>query len=143
MVAISRTVHIDAAPEKVWDAVMDVQDWPTWASHMKSLERQGGGPLALGSRVKVTRRGLPGSVWEVTEFEAGHSYTWTTQLAPGLRLTGGHVVEADGVGTKATFSLEASGPLSLPGAPVLSLVFGRNTRLATNGLKVYCEARAS
>ena len=139
MLSVSHTVHIDAPPEKVWDVIIDVEGWPRWANHMKSLERQGGGPLGAGSRVKVTPRGLRGSVWEVTEFEAGHSYTWTTQLAPGLRLTGGHVVEADGVGTKATFSLAASGPLSLPAAPVLSLVFGRNTRLATNGLMAYCE----
>ena len=139
MLSISHTVHINAPPNKVWQVMVDVEAWPRWAEYMKRLERQGEGELRLGSRVNVTPRGLPGSVWEVTEFEAGHSYTWTTQLAPGLRLTGGHVVEADGVGTKATFSLEASGPLSLPAAPVLSLVFGRNTRLATNGLKAYCE----
>ena len=139
MLSVSHTVHIDAPPEKVWDVIIDVEGWLRWAKYMRSLERQDQGSFGVGSRVKVTPRGMPGSVWEVTEFEAGHSYTWTTQLAPGLRLTGGHVVEADGVGTKATFSLEASGPLSLPAAPVLSLVFGRNTRLATNGLMAYCE----
>jgi len=143
MLSVAHTTHINAPPERVWDAAVDVETWPRWASYMKSLKRQDSGSFGVGSRVRVTPRGLAGSVWEVTEFTPGRSYTWSTQLAPGFRLTGGHLVEPDGGGTSATFSLEASGALAALATPVLGIIFRRNTRLATQGLKAYCERERS
>jgi hypothetical protein len=127
-------------PQVVWEVILDVEGWPRWAAYMKSLARQTDGPLALHSEVKVTPKGLPGNVWRVTEFEPPRSYTWVTRLAPGLDMSGGHVVEPAATGAKATFSLEASGPLATVASPVLSIVFNRNTRLATQGLKEFCES---
>ena len=137
---VSRTVHIDAPVERVWRVATDVERWPEWASYMRSLVPQDEGPLRMGSRVRVTPKGMPGSVWTVTEFDEGRSYTWETSLAPGLRLAGGHVYEAEGAGTSATFSLATAGPLGVALGPALGLVFRRNTRLATDGLKAHCEA---
>ena len=137
--AVSRTVHIEAPPAKVWAAMVDIERWPEWASYMQSLRRQDEGPFGVGSRVKVTPKGLLGSVWTVTEYREGKSYTWKTTLAPGVNMAGGHVVEADGAGTKATLWLQATGAIGTLLSPVLSLVFRRNTRLATQGLKSFCE----
>ncbi len=139
MALIARTVSISAPPAKVWQVITRVERWPEWATHMKSLVPQGEGPVGLGSRVRVKAKGLPGSIWEVTEFEPQRSYTWVTSLAPGLSMTGGHVVEPEDDGSRATLSLEASGPLAAVVGPLLAIVFRRNTRLATDGLKAYCE----
>jgi hypothetical protein len=139
--AVTRTITIEAPPLTVWETMADVERWPSWASSMRRLERIGGSPLGLGSRTRVTPKWLPSNVWMVTEFDPPHSYTWTTRLAPGLGLTGGHIVDARGAGAVATFSLAATGPLATPAAPLLRAVFRRNTRLAAEGLKRYCEAR--
>ena len=139
MTLIARTVSINALPDKVWKIITDVERWPEWATYMKRLEPQGEATLGLGSLVKVTPKGLPGSIWEVTEFDSARSYTWVTSLAPGLRMTGGHVVEPEGAGARVTFSLEVSGPVGALVGPLLAVVFRRNTRLATEGLKAYCE----
>lgn len=136
----SRTIHIEAPPEKVWAAMVDVERWPGWASYMSSLRRQDDETFGMGSRVKVTPKALPGSVWTVTEFENGKSYTWETKLAPGVTMIGGHVVEPDGTATNATLWLEATGAVGTILSPILSLVFLRNTRLATQGLKKHCQA---
>lgn len=135
----ARTVRIAAPRQVVWDTAIDVEQWPRWASYMKKLSRQDKGALALGSRVRVVPKGMPGSVWTVTEYEPPRSYTWTTQLAPGLGLIAGHVLETKDQGTAATFSLATSGPLGALLSPLLSIVFRRNTRLATEGLKRHCE----
>jgi len=139
MAGIAHTVLIAAPSEDVWRVTVDVERWPEWAGYMKSLVPQDDGPLAMASRVKVTPRGLPGSVWEVTEFDPPRSFRWETQLAPGLRMIGGHVLDGEDGGTRATFSLEVSGALGVIAAPLLGIVFRRNTRLATEGLMVYCE----
>jgi uncharacterized protein YndB with AHSA1/START domain len=53
---VTRTVTIDAPPGPVWDAMVDVEGWPTWASYMARLERLDARPLAVGSRVTVIWR---------------------------------------------------------------------------------------
>src|SRR5688500_10645282 len=110
MATTQRTVWIDAPPQMVWATAIDVEQWPQWASYMSKLTKQSPGPFALGSRVRVDPKGMPGSVWIVTEYEPSRSYTWTTQLAPGLGLVAGHVLEPKDQGTAATFSLATSGP---------------------------------
>ena len=141
MGVVARTVTIAAPAGTVWDVMADVDRWPAWASSMRRLERLDGRPLGPGSRVKVTPKGLPSGVWTVTAYDPPRSYTWTTRLAPGLGLTGGHVVQASGAATAATFSLEATGPLGRLLAPALQPLFRRNTRVASAGLRRYCEAR--
>lgn len=136
---ISRTIRINAPPAKVWAAMTDVERWPDWAAQMQSLRRQDAGQFGKGSRVTVTPKMLTGSVWTVTAYDEGTSYTWETTLVPGVRMSGGHVVEAAADGTNATFWLHVAGPIGMILSPVLGLVFRRNTRLATQGLKSYCE----
>ena len=138
MRSASYTVHINAAPERAWAAMVDVERWPGFAPQFRSIERKDGGPLALGSKAKVTPRGLIGSIWEVTELEAGRSFTWETDALPGLHLVAGHVVEAVGVGSRVTLSLRSSGPLAAALAPVLGVI-SRRPRQVGEGLKAYCE----
>lgn len=138
----ARTVWIDAPTHVVWETMIDVEEWPRWASYMNNLRKQDRVPLAVGSRVRVVPKGMPGAVWTVTEYDPPRSYTWMTQLAPGLGLVAGHVLEPKDHGTTATFSLATSGPIGAVVSPLLSLVFRRNTRLATAGLKRDCEERS-
>ncbi len=142
MSRVARSIDIAAPPEAVWAVLADVEHWPTWASQFERLERLEAGPLALGStvRCKTTDRQAT-SDWVVTEFEDGRSFTWASPLAPGLRVTGGHVVTAVGAGANAEFWLEADGMLGWLLGPVLRRrIFSRNTTSATEGLKRFMEA---
>ena len=142
MSRFARSVDIRARPAEVWTTMMDIARWPEWASQFKRLEQLDGADLALNSRVRVWPNGLPASVWQVTEFEEGRSFTWESRLGPGVRVTGGHVLTPNAEGTAAQFWLEASGPLGSLFAPILQrLIFTRNTRTATEGLKRRVEQR--
>jgi len=143
MSRFARSIRIDASAAPVWAVLMDVDTWPVWAAQFKRLERLDGAPLALGSRVRVTPNGMPGSTWQVTEYVPERSFTWQTSLLPGARLAGGHLLTRDGDGVIAEFSLEATGPLGRLLSPLLRrTVFSRNTRNATEGLKRHVEAAA-
>lgn len=138
-----RSIRIEAPSADVWAAIVDVEAWPAWATQFRRLERLEASPLAVGSRVRVAPKGMPSAVWQVTEYEEGLSFTWAASLFPGVRLTGGHTVAADGGGTDAEFWLEASGTLGKQLTPLLRrTVFSRNTRSATEGLKSYMERPA-
>lgn len=143
MSRFARSIRIRAPSAEVWAAIVDVEAWPAWASQFRRLERLDASPLAVGSRVRVTPKGIPGAVWQVTEYEEGLSFTWASSLLPGVRLIGGHAVAADGNGTTAEFWLEASGTLGKLLTPLLRrAVFSPNTRSATEGLKSYMEGPA-
>ncbi|MEX1263191.1 MAG: SRPBCC family protein [Actinomycetota bacterium] len=138
----ARTVRIGAPAAEVWSALVDVESWPAWASQFRRLERLDGGPLAPRSCVRIRPNGMPAAIWHVTEYEEGRSFTWASSLAPGVLITGGHVVSSDGTRTHSEFSLEASGALGTLLNPLLRrTVFSRNTRSATEGLKRYMEGR--
>jgi hypothetical protein len=141
---ISRSIHIDAQPAKVWQVTADVERWPQFAAQFTRIERTDDGPLALGKKARVGLRGLlgPGSEWVVTEYEDGRSFTWEADAIPGLHFVGGHVVEPEGDGTRATMSLDSSGPVALLILPAAAIIFRRNVRLECEGLKRYCEEGA-
>jgi hypothetical protein len=142
MSRVSRSVDIAASPDAVWAVLADVERWPRWASQFERLEPMEAGPLAVGKtvRCKTTDRQAT-SDWTVTEYVDGRSFTWTSTLAPGLRVTGGHVVTAKGDGAKAEFWLEATGALGVLLAPLLRRrIFSRNTTSAAEGLKQFMEA---
>ena len=143
MSRFARSIRIAVPSADVWAAIVDVEAWPAWASQFRSLARLDASPLAVGSRVRVTPKGMPGAVWRVTEYREGLSFTWASSLLPGVRVTGGHPVAADGNDATAEFWLEASGTLGMLLAPLLRrTVFSRNTRSATEGLKSYMERPA-
>jgi hypothetical protein len=66
----ARSINIGVPPADVWAAMVDVERWPVSASQFRRLERLDAGPLAAGSRVRVKPKGMPGSVWQVTEFSS-------------------------------------------------------------------------
>jgi hypothetical protein len=142
MSRFARSIRIAATPPDVWKVLVDVERWPVWASQFRRLERLDSAALALGSRIRVKPKGMLASTWRVTEYDEGRSFTWASSLAPGLLVTGGHVLSAEGDETNAEFWLEAGGVFGSLVAPVLRrTVFSRNTRSATEGLKRYIEGR--
>ena len=105
------TAEVFALPERVWAALLDVERWPEWTPTVTSLQRLDAGPLAVGSRARIRQPKLRPAEWQVTELDEGaRSFTWVTR-SPGVQVTGGHSVEADGGGSRATLSLQFSGLL--------------------------------
>jgi uncharacterized protein YndB with AHSA1/START domain len=140
---ISYSVHIDAPPAKVWDAVVDVERWPEFAGQFKRIERKESGPLAMGSSARVTPHGFFGATWTVSRFEPQRSFLWEANMLPGLHLAADHVVEGEAGGTKVTLSLESSGPSAAVMNLALGRIFRNNVRLEGDGLKAHCERNAS
>lgn len=136
----TRRIRIEAPRGDVWAATRDVASWPTWAPQFERLERLDTGPIGLGARTRVKPKGLPASIWTVSEFEDGRLFTWASSLGPGMRLIGGHQLTSAGDSTDAEFWLQATGPVGAFLSPLLHrTIFRRNTTAATEGLKRYVE----
>jgi Polyketide cyclase / dehydrase and lipid transport len=52
-VRAGHTVRVAAAPQRVWEVLADVENWPSWTPSVTSITRLDGGPLRIGSKVKI------------------------------------------------------------------------------------------
>jgi uncharacterized membrane protein len=133
------SVEIDAPPQLVWEVFTDVERWPQWTASVTSLVGLDGPGLAVGRRFAVKQPGMQKLVWQVTEIDAGSSWTWV-QRSPGVNVVARHYVSArpDG-GTLVRQQLDQGGAL---GALVGRLMVKKTKRLLeleAQGLKARSE----
>ena len=142
MSRFARSIHIAAPAPDVWQALVDVEAWPGWASQFRRIDLLDPVPLTVDSRVRIQPKGMLPTTWRVTEYDDGRSFTWESSLAPGVRVRGGHVLTPEADASSAEFWLEAGGVIGSLLSPLLRrTVFSRNTHNATEGLKRYVEGR--
>jgi len=102
------TVRVAAAPERVWEVLADVENWPSWTPSVTSITRLDEGPLRVGSRVRIKQPRLPVVTWTVTELSPGASLTWIA-TGPGFRTTASHRIHPGEPGSVVTLVLEQNG----------------------------------
>jgi carbon monoxide dehydrogenase subunit G len=110
---------IDAPVELIWRLTTDIAGWPAFMPTVQRLERLDDGPVRVGSTARLKQPGQTASVWTVTRLEPMREFTWETHRA-GIRLTGRHLLEPVGDGTRNTLVLETAGPV----AGLFRAVFG-------------------
>lgn len=135
-------VEIDAPPSQVWPVMADVERWPEWTPSVRRIVRLTPGPLQSGSRVRIHQPKFPPAWWRVTAFEPGRSFTWVS-VAPGLRVTARHDVEAAPGGSRVTLSIRYEGQFGPWFADRTRSLNERYLAMEALGLKARCTAPAS
>ncbi len=133
---------IPAPPQLVWAVVTDVERWPGWTASVSRVVRFGSGPLRVGSRARIHQPRLPLAWWRVTESTPGAGFTWVS-VAPGMRVTARHVIEAVPAGSRVTLSIHYEG---LFGKLLARWTHGLNERylaMEANGLNARCTELAT
>ena len=138
---IYTAIDIQAPPDRVWAAVRDLEHWSEWTPTVISVRPLDIGPLAIGDKAIVRQPKLFPACWQITELEEGRSFSWITR-GPGILVTARHSIEDAASGSRATLSLDFSGPL---GPLCARLTRGLNARylaIEAWGLKKRAEAEA-
>lgn len=117
------TLLIEAPIDRLWHLTTDITAWPTFMPTIQRLTRLDDGPLRVGSTARIKQPAQPAAVWTVTQLAPTHQFTWETSRR-GLRMTGGHHLEATPTGTRNTLTLELTGA----GARLFALLFGAAIR---------------
>lgn len=108
MTDFTTTITIAAPSERVWQVMSDIDRWHEWTPSVTRIDRKGGAPLAVGTRVVIRQPKFPPALWTVAAIEPGRSFAWVSR-APGMTVTGRHAVEPAGSGSRATLSLRYEG----------------------------------
>jgi carbon monoxide dehydrogenase subunit G len=103
------TTLIDAPVDLIWRLTTEIDDWPAFIPTVQRLERLDDGPLRVGSTARLKQPGQTAAVWTVTRLDPRREFTWETRR-PGIRMTGRHLLEPAGPGTRNTLVLETAGP---------------------------------
>lgn len=82
MLEYKASTVIDAPPEKVWEVLTNLADWPQWDPYCDKVE----GQLILGKKVKVYTKLNPGKAFpvKVAEIVPNQRMTWTGGMPFGL-----------------------------------------------------------
>jgi uncharacterized protein YndB with AHSA1/START domain len=134
---VSVTIDIDAAPERVWEVLSDVERWPEWTQSMTSVELLDGG-FGIGQTVRVKQPRLPAAVWCVTAFDAGQGFVWEARSLGTLTIAG-HRIEPRGAGSRVTLTVRQTGGLVPVFAPITSRFVRRYMEMEAAGLKERSE----
>ena len=131
-------VDVAAPPARVWQVMMDVEQWPEWTESVDKVKRLDSGPLRVGSRARIKQPRFLPAVWEVTELDPGRSFTWVTR-SPGMVASGRHRVEPTAKGSRAILSVAYGGMLGGVAAKVLAGITDRYLMFEAAGLKQRSE----
>jgi len=118
MLAVERSILINAPTERVWEAFVNLGDWPVWKHHMRETRLLTDVPLVMGSRARILLKGGLSSTCEVSEFSPGRSFTWDARLL-GSRLSFAHLVEPTNGGSQVVLRIESSGLTTFIASPAL------------------------
>jgi ligand-binding SRPBCC domain-containing protein len=133
------TIDIQAAPERVWAAMRDIEHWNEWTPTITSILPLNPGPIGVGTRAVIRQPKLLPARWQVTEVAEGRSFTWVT-FGPGVHVTGRHSVEGTANGSRVALSLDFSGPLGRLAARLTRGLNACYLDLEAKGLKKHVEA---
>ena len=118
MIQVERTTAASTA--EVWRLLSDIDSWDDVLPTMDEVTRVGdGGPIGIGSRFRVRQPGLRPAVYEVTGWQPGQGFVWTSSQ-PGVRTTATHEVTQTADGTRLRLGIAWTGPL----AGLVRLAFG-------------------
>jgi hypothetical protein len=73
---LRREFTVELPPEKAWQHLARVEQWPSWAKHIKRVEMQPPGELGLESTGRIHLSNGVKSGWTVTEFNPYRNWKW-------------------------------------------------------------------
>lgn len=133
------TILIDATPDRVWQATVDVERWPEWMPTVTRATRLDSGPFAVGSRARIKQPGLPEAEWVVTTLAAGERFTRETRVR-GMHMVATHELYALERGTQSVLRVEITGLMARLLWPIIRGSARRSLARENAALKARCEA---
>lgn len=106
---LRREFTVELPPEKAWQHLARVEQWPSWARHIKQVEVHPPGELEPESMGRLHLSNGLKPVFKVTEFNPYRNWKWVGNF---LWLTvhyDHHFEEVNSTRTKLTWVVEATG----------------------------------
>jgi carbon monoxide dehydrogenase subunit G len=128
MSEVRTSVHIDAPPERVWDFVMDPENFGDWVTIHRRVDKAEPGPPRQGMKLEQTlclRHTNFKVKWTLTELDHQRLARWDGKGPMGSHARICYILEPDGNGgTRFDYVNEFKPPGGLFGAAASRVVVG-------------------
>jgi uncharacterized membrane protein len=113
-----------------WNHLEQVENWPTWAKHIKSVVRTPAGPLSIETQAMVRLTNGMTSTFKMIEFAPPRHWKWRGSLL-GAQIDYDHVFSEVAPGqTEVRFTIDGSGwQVAILGG-IFASIYRRNLRRA-------------
>src|SRR5262249_28605064 len=106
---LRREFTVELPLEQAWQHLSRIEQWPSWARHIKQVELQPPGEFGLGSTGRMILPNGLKAAWRVTEFSPYRNWKWVGGFL-WLTLHYDHLFEElNPARTRITFVVEANG----------------------------------
>jgi hypothetical protein len=123
---VRRTLEVALPPSEVWDRLARVEEWPSWARHIRSARLDPPGALGPGSRgVFLLRPGIPAR-FAMTRWDPPRGWKWRGRFL-WLEVGYDHRFEPlPGGGTRIVLEVDGAGFAVGSLGRLFALVYARN-----------------
>lgn len=137
---VREQVIVDRSPSAAWNHLAHLENWPSWAGHIKRMEPTPRGDLTASTQVILHMRAGPRNKMIVTEYDPPHRWVWEGRSF-GVTTRFEHKFEAiDENRTRIWFLAGMSGPLSFLTGGLFGRMMHRYLTRALPKLKSEMEA---
>jgi hypothetical protein len=131
---LQRTFVGNAPLSVAWAHLSRVEDWPSWATHIRRVRLDPPGELTASSRGHFLLRGGIRSTFAMTEFDAPTGWTWVGRFL-WLTIHYDHRFEPlDDRRTRLVWTVATEGRVGVLGR-IFAAVYGRNLDRAIPNLR--------
>lgn len=137
---VREEVVVDRSATEAWKHLSQLERWPSWAAHIKSMQPTPPGELTASTTVVLHMSAGPRVTMSVTAYDPPRSWIWEGR-SMGMTTRFEHrFEELEGSRTRILFLAWVSGALSGPGGLVFGGMMKRALRVALPRLKAEIEA---
>ena len=138
---VREQVVVDRPATEAWDHLSQLERWPSWAGHIKSMKPTPPGTLTAETKVDLQMRAGPRNTMVVTEYDPPRGWVWEGR-SMGVTTRFEHRFEELEAGqTRIWFLAWVSEPLAGPGGWMFGRMMRRALGVALPKLKAEIEAR--
>jgi uncharacterized membrane protein len=106
---VDKSFIVRAPLEVAWNHVAEVEKWPSWAKHIRSVMKSPAGPLSLDSRATLRLTNGVRATFQMIEFDPPRHWKWAGSFL-GSRILYDHIFSQDEPGqTTIRFTVDVSG----------------------------------
>jgi uncharacterized membrane protein len=127
---IDQSFEVAVPLKAAWDHLAQIEKWPSWAKHIKSVIRNPAGPLSVDTAGTINLSIGVATTFKMTELEPMRHWKWRGGLL-GAQLDYDHVFTALAPArTRVQFTIDASGWQATIVGPTFAAIYRRNLRRA-------------
>jgi polyketide cyclase/dehydrase/lipid transport protein len=127
---IVREFTVDVGLQQAWDHLARIEQWPSWAPHIKQIDLEPSGELGPRSTGVLHLANGMKATFRTTEFNPPHNWAWVSHLL-WFTVIYDHRFEAmDAEHTKMIFIVQATGLGAGIVGPLFARIYRRNLEKA-------------